>query len=533
MSVSRSVIAFALVSTVFGSAAAAELRSGRAVAAWSAQEASAWASEIDARAARGELTVARVQHDGEFPGRRHVRYDQRVGGVRVFGAQVVRQIDELGATLTVFGRLIEGLTLDTRPVLTADQAVRAAESAAGGGRRGVGEAELVVLALDERPALTYMLWLRDEYRLERVFVDGSDGALVFRYDDLHTAAAAGLGRGVWGDQKKISTDGAEGAFLADDKLRPPALTTYDLRFDLFAAQLFSITGFISPSFVARDDDNTWTDGGVVDAHVYAGWTYDYYFKRLGRRGIDNADLPVRSLVHFAPPNPVRGIVNAFWDSFTSAMYYGDGDGIVYDVFSAGLDVVAHELTHGVTDYTWNGIYRNESGALNEAFSDVMGTAVEFFFEAPGSGRQRADYFLGEDVSKVFNPARFAFRSLENPSQFCSGAIGCDPDHYSRRYLGPLDNGGVHVNSGIANQAFYLLIEGGVNRTSGIRVQGLGASNRDRAERIFYRGFTAFLTPSATFADARAATIQAARELFGAGSNEAGQTATAWTAVGVN
>jgi len=121
--------------------------------------------------------------------------------------------------------------------------------------------------------------------------------------------------------------------------------------------------------------------------------------------------------------------------------------------------------------------------------------------------------------------------MENPGLFCSASLGqCDPDHYSRRYRGTADGGGVHHNSGIANQAFYLLAEGGVNRTSGRRVDGLGAGGRERAERIFYRGFTAYLTPSATFRDARAATTRAARDLYG--EAEAAQVAAAWSAVGV-
>jgi Zn-dependent metalloprotease len=121
--------------------------------------------------------------------------------------------------------------------------------------------------------------------------------------------------------------------------------------------------------------------------------------------------------------------------------------------------------------------------------------------------------------------------MENPGLFCSERLGaCDPDHYSRLYRGPEDNGGVHHNSGIANQAFYLLVEGGVNRTSGRRVEGLGAERRGDAERIFYRGFTAYLTPSAGFADARAATVRAARDLYG--EADAVQVQAAWTAVGV-
>ena len=211
------------------------------------------------------------------------------------------------------------------------------------------------------------------------------------------------------------------------------------------------------------------------------------------------------------------------------MIYGDGlpagltiGGQTVDFFSAALDIVAHELTHGVTEYTSNLIYRNESGALNEAFSDIMGTSVEFFYQPPGTGILQADYLVGEDV---FRPG--GIRSMANP-----GAFG-DPDHYSRRFTGPEDNGGVHINSGIANQAFYLAVEGGTNRTSGLAVQGVGAANREQIERVFYRAFTQMLPADATFAVARAATIQSARDQFGANSAAERAVTQAWTAVGVN
>jgi thermolysin len=109
----------------------------------------------------------------------------------------------------------------------------------------------------------------------------------------------------------------------------------------------------------------------------------------------------------------------------------------------------------------------------------------------------------------------------------------DPDHYSRRFTGSADNGGVHINSGIANQAFYLAIEGGTNRTSGLAVQGVGGANREQIERVFYRAFTQLLPAGATFATARAATIQAARDLFPANNAVERAVTEAWTAVGVN
>lgn len=483
---------------------------------------------IDSLVRRGALSLSRVQEDPDFFGHRHRRFDQRVGGVRVFGAQLVQQLDADGATLSVFGSIDEALSLDVHPALTADRAAREAERAFPIGASPLGEPELVVLPCEGRPVLAWTFWVRLDHQLERVFVDAREGGIAHRYSDLRTEAAVGLGSGVWGDRKKVSADSSAGGFHAEDRLRPPALATYDLRYSASAGGEALSTGRIDPSLVAVDADNDWTDGAVVDAHVYAGYTYDYYFKRHERRGIDGRDLAVRSVTHFLPRS--FEFANAFWDPFSSAMYYGDGDA-EFAPFSGALDVVAHELTHGVTQYTWDGTYEGESGALNEAFSDVMATGAEFFHQPAGAGRLQADYFLGEDLTWRFDPPRTAVRSMEDPSLFCSASLGqCDPDHYSRRYRGTRDNGGVHHNSGIANQAFYLLAEGGVNRTSGRRVDGLGAGGREKAERVFYRGFTAYLTPSATFRDARAATIRAARDLYG--EAEAAEAASAWSAVGV-
>ncbi len=470
----------------------------------------------------------RVQEDPDFPGRRHLRYEQRVDGIRVFGAQLVEQVDPDGRTLSVFGRIHEGLSTDLTPALDAHQAIGVAEELFPPGARVVGATELVLLPRAGQTTLAWTTWVRFDHHLERVFVDARDGSLAWSYADLRTDAAVGLGTGVWGDRKKVSTESGPDGFRATDRLRPPALATWDLRYDSSAAGDALSGGTLDPALIARSSDNTWRDGAVVDAHVYAGWAYDYFFDRHQRRGIDGRDLPVRSVTHFLPR--FVGFANAFWDPFQNAMYYGDGDS-TFGAFSGALDVVVHELTHGVTQYTWDGIYAGESGALNEAFSDIMATGAEFFHEPAGSARKHADYYLGEDLSFAFDPPRWAVRSMENPALFCSSEIGgCDPDHYSLRYRGSRDNGGVHHNSAIANQAFYLLVEGGVNRTSGIAVAGLGSARRGDAERIFYRAFTAYLTPSATFADARAATVRAAGELFG--PSEAAQVAAAWSAVGV-
>jgi thermolysin len=330
-----------------------------------------------------------------------------------------------------------------------------------------------------------------------------------------------------------------GRFQTIDQLRPPEIVTFDMRGNIGRTIQF-LNGQLSlnTSDVAEDTDNTWQDGAVVDAHAYAGWVYDYLFKRFERRGLDNNNIRILSLVHpvqrselLSQPDDIIGTfyLNAFYAG-SGIMVYGEGlppgfvltTGQIVDYFAGALDIVAHELAHGVTDYSSGLIYQDESGALNESFSDIIATGAEFFLHAAGSGPRTADYLIGEDTIRPGG-----IRSLSNP------AIFGDPDHYSRRFTGREDNGGVHINSAIPNQAFYLAIEGGTNRTSGIAVAGVGAANREQIEKVFYRAFTAMLPASASFATARAATIQSARDLYGAGSPAERAVTQAWTAVGVN
>jgi thermolysin len=352
---------------------------------------------------------------------------------------------------------------------------------------------------------------------------------------------------VIGDTKKMSVRLQGGVYLADDPLRPPVLLTFDMRNNLLHALNVVFAG--APLFVsdlASDTDNNWTDVSAVDAHAQVGWTYDYYFKRHGRRGLDNRDRPLISLINAVsqqgavtlPDELFDFALNAFWCDICGPgaiglMFFGNGvpPGLFATLninpLAGSLDIVAHELTHGVTSATSNLLPTNEPGALNEAFSDMMGTSVEFFFQPVGAGIGQADYLIGEDSFRAVGGGLSGIRSLSNPSAFG------DPDHYSLKFTGPEDDGGVHINGTIPSHAFYLAIEGGRNRVSGITVQGVGAANREQIEKAFYRAFVFLLPASANFSTARAATIQAARDLYGTSSAAAQAITQAWTAVGVN
>ncbi len=547
------------------------------VAATEGVDLRAWDGYVDRLAHAGALRLVRTREDTLIPGRVHDRFDQYHRGVRVFGAAIARQVDALG-TLSIFGTLHEAIDVDPTPRLTPAEARALVEREGRTVLPASREPELVILPLDAGGyALAYHLRafspaigvrslpadpeLRGPASLEpwrppadarsaqpgveTWFIDALDGRVLRRYDDLRRQV--GTARGVFGDVKKLSARAIGDLFFADDGLRPPSLLTYDLRGNVIRA-INLLDGVYSPSQndVASARGNNWTDGAVVDAHVYAGLTYDYWFKRFGRRGIDNNNLRMLSLVHpvrrqdiFDYDDDVIALLylNAFYcgecgPDGNGMITYGEGlppgfvltNGQTVDFFSGALDVVAHELTHGITEHTSQLIYLRESGALDEAFSDIIGTGTEFFFQAPGSDLLKADYLIGEDILRPGGN-----RSLADPLASAGGRF---PDHYSRLFTGTDDNGGVHINSTIATHAFYLAIEGGTNRTSGRSVQGVGSGQREQIERAFYRAFVFFLPPDATFAVARRATIQAARELFGSGSAAERAMTQAWDAVGV-
>jgi Zn-dependent metalloprotease len=497
----------------------------------------AWTSRVDGMLRSGELRLRQTRDDPMVAGRTHERADQYYRGVRVFGGDIARQLRN-GATESIFGTLYEGIDIDPSPTIDDTRAREILGTRLGQAIEERVVPELVVLPLDAGGyALTwrFRIVLRSDPR--QYFIDARTGATRLEYSDRKTQAAVGRATGVLGDAKKISVRSASGQFQTRDDLRPPTIETYDMKGDPVRTDNFLSGRFnLSSNDLGSDSDNDWTDGAIGDAHIYAGYTYDYYFKRFGRKGLNNADIRMQNLVHPVRRSDFQIYFDDYVDFFVNAFYNGDGvmvfgeglppnvtlGGQTWDFLAGALDVVGHELTHGVTDYTSSLIYRNESGALNESFSDIMGTSVEFFFQPAGSGSLRADYDVGEDVVRPGG-----IRSMSNP-----GVFG-DPDHYSRRFLGSADNGGVHINSGISNQAFYLAIEGGTNRTSGIAVQGVGGANREQMEKVFYRAFTQLLPANSTFSVARAATIQAARDLYGANSAAERAVTAAWTAVGVN
>jgi zinc metalloprotease ZmpA len=278
----------------------------------------------------------------------------------------------------------------------------------------------------------------------------------------------------------------------------------------------------------KDSNNVWGNGlktnsetAAADAAYGQNMTWDYFTNIHGRNGIANDGKGARSRVHYS-----SNYDNAFWSDSCFCMTYGDGN-----FFNplVSIDVAGHEMAHGVTSRTAKLIYSGESGGLNEGTSDIFGTMTEFY---ANNANDVPDYDIGEEIYKT---AGQALRYMNKPNR-----DGASSDCWYSG-VGNLD---VHYSSGVANHFFYLLAEGtnpgGGLPTSPTCVAGntknatgtgfLAGIGRAKAEKIWYRALTVYMTQSTTFAQARANTISASDDLYGAGSAESLAVAAAWTAV---
>ena len=252
-----------------------------------------------------------------------------------------------------------------------------------------------------------------------------------------------------------------------------------------------------------------SDQSANEAYDGLGYTYDFYWKELHRNSIDDAGMALLGEVHFG-----QDYDNAFWNG--ERMVFGDGDGQLFTGFTKSIDVIGHELTHGVTQETLGLLYLGQSGALNESVSDVFGSLVKQ--HKLGQKADAADWLIGEGI---LGPSLkgVALRSMKAPGTAFEGDN--QPAHM-RDYVHTIkDNGGVHTNSGIPNHAFYLA------------ATALGGNSWDRAGKIWYQTlFDRRLRPSSGFRAFAAATVRSAQRLFGTGSVEAKAVADAWNQVGV-
>jgi len=485
--------------------------------------------------AADELRLIRAQED-EL-GFTHYRYRQFRRGIKIEATQVLlherdRQLVSLN------GKWVTGEDqAATSPALAAEEAVRRAMESVGAERylwedaraeqmlkRVTGDpnatafpqAELVLID----PTLSFdASQLKLAYKVEvsalqplsqqMLYIDAVDGSILLMLNDLHTHNTPGQANTLYSGTQTITTDSlAVNSFRLRETTRGRGIETFNLQgrrnYD-GAVDFF-------------DEDNHWNaedgtqNGAAGDAHWGAAMTFDYFANFHNYIGIDGAGMP---LINYLNYDTDYG--NAFWNGRWAT--FGDGDGNTFGSSLATIDIVAHEFVHGITDKTADLIYRNESGALNESFSDIFGAVVEFY-----ATPDLADWYIGEDATVDDD----GIRSMNDPKS------ANDPDTYLGQYwfTGEGDNGGVHTNSGVQNYWFYLLTEGGAGTNdlgSEYTVSGLGL---EAAGAIAFRNLRFYLAEASEHADARRGALRAAEDLFGECSTELAQTANAWHAVGV-
>ena len=256
-----------------------------------------------------------------------------------------------------------------------------------------------------------------------------------------------------------------------------------------------------------------SDVEAIEAFGGSGATFDFYARTFFRNSIDGKGMPLISTIHYGTK-----FDNAMWDG--KQMIYGDGDGKLFNRFTAALDVIGHELTHGVTQFTAALAYHDQSGALNEHISDAFGIMVKQY--TLGQTASQSDWLIGAGLLGP-NVRGNAIRSMKAPgTAYDDPLLGKDPQpaHMRGYVTGSDDNGGVHINSGIPNRAFYLA------------ATALGGFTWVSVGRIWYRVLTEKLSPTAQFHDFALATVAMAGELYGTGGQVQTTIADAWSAVGL-
>lgn len=368
-----------------------------------------------------------------------------------------------------------------------------------------------------RLAYRFNIYAQEPMSRAEIYVDAVNGEIIFRNEQIHHTNVTGTANTAYSGVRSIPTDSVNSSlFRLRSSEGGKTINTYNLN---LSTNYGSATDF-------TDTDNIWNnvnaqkDEYATDAHWGASETYDYFLNVHGRNSINNNGFPLNSYIHSSDPQSgSSSYVNAFWDG--QRMTYGDGNSSYSPLVA--LDIAGHEISHGLTTFTANLVYAAESGALNESFSDIFGTAIEFFARP-----SRANWLIGEDIGS-------AFRSMSNPLQFgdpdtrlgpsWQNVVGCVPSSQN-------DQCGVHGNSGVQNKWFYLLTMGG-SGTNGIgnaySVRGTGI---DTASAVAFRNLTVYLGRNSNYDDARFFAIKSAVDLYGACTPQVASVTNAWHAVGV-
>jgi len=452
----------------------------------------------------------------------HVHVQQTQGGIPVWGGEAIAHMDAAGSITTVtddFLAKVNPKAISLSPALTAQRAIALAmrsEKVTPADLATPATADLWIYRGTDGDHLAWRVSLdrttgdADHTVMPVVFLDAQNGKVLWGYDNLQT----GIGHSMYSGNVGLTTSTSGTNFALKDLTRGNQQTN-DLNHGTSGA---------GTMFTDADDD--WGNGlpsnaqtAAVDAQFGEQTTWDYFKLVHGRNGIRNDGVGAYSRVHYG-----NAYVNAFWDDSCFCMTYGDGTGNNKPLTS--LDVAGHEMSHGVTSNTANLIYSGESGGLNEATSDIFGSAIEFY---AANMSDVGDYLIGEkiDINGDGTPLRY----MDDPSKDGSSA---------KCWSSSVGNLDVHYSSGVANHFFYLLSEGsgskvinGVSYNSptcnASTVTGIGIG---KAEKIWFRALSVYMTSSTNYSGARTATLNAAADLYGAASPEQTAVDVAWAAVSV-
>lgn len=363
--------------------------------------------------------------------------------------------------------------------------------------------------LEFKPAAYHLCYRFDIYsekpvKREFVFVDVETSKIVLTKNRIHTLDVPGVAHTKFSGIRNITTDSINATtYQLRETGRGLGIETYNILQSTNSGGAIDFT----------DTDNDWNninadqDEVATDAHWGAEMTYDYYFTKYGRNSIDGNGQKLISYVHYDV-----NLINANWDG--TAMNYGDGDISQGYAPLTCLDVTGHEITHGLTENTAGLVYSNESGALNESFSDIFGNTIRQF----GKQSPTIDWFIGDEMGGT------PFRNMADPNQYDN------PDCYGGTFWNAPNE--VHNNSGVQNFWYYLLVEGGTGTNDLGDVYSVNGLGIDNAAAIAFRCLTVYLSPGSTYADARYYSIQSAIDLFGPCTPEVISVTNGWYAVGV-
>ncbi len=350
------------------------------------------------------------------------------------------------------------------------------------------------------------IYASNPFSKQAVFVDATDGRIIHSENLLHYKDVKGKATTVYSGIQTITTDSTSTGYTLKEAGRGNGIETYNMK----KGTNFSIYENFTDKNNLWDTTNAQKDQYASDAHWGTEMTYDYYFQKHNRNSIDGKGYKLINMVHYGS---LFG--NASWDG--TRMLYGDGDSVNTNNPIVSLDVIGHEITHGLTANTAKLAGQNEPGALNESFSDIFGATIDWFARP-----DRANWKIGEENGKLY-------RSLENPNSTNQ------PDTYQGNYWVSInggDFGGVHSNNGVQNYWYYLLVQGGTgtnDKGNPYVVNGIGI---EKAAAIVYRNLTVYMTSLSNYQDARYYAIQSAIDLYGSCSSEVESVSNAWYAVGV-